>query len=104
MSEEERVAELDLAELDLAEQEVLQIMAVAAETAEELQRLPVCNHERLNELSSTFLRLTYSVKSRIKNQVEYLESNSTNDEAASRSKRVIALQEALDEIAASNNL
>ena len=99
MSDEERVAELDL-----AEQEVLQLMAVAAETVEELQRLPECNHERLNELSSTFLRLTYSVKNRIKNQVEYLESNIINDEAASKNKRVIALQNALKEIATSTNL
>jgi hypothetical protein len=94
MSEEERIAELDL-----AEQEVLQLMTIAAETAEELQRLPACNHERLNELSSTFLRLTYSVKHRIKNQVEYLEGNPVNEEAATKSKRILALQNALNDIA-----
>lgn len=57
--------EAKLKELRCAEDEVCQIMKVAEETLEELQHLPQCDEDKLNELSAKYMELIKSVYSRI---------------------------------------
>ena len=57
--------EAKLKELRCAEDEVCQIMKVAEETLLELQNLPQCDEDKLNELSAKYMELIKSIYSRI---------------------------------------
>lgn len=57
--------EAKLKELRCAEDEVCQIMKVAEEALKELQNLPQCDEDKLNELSSRYMELIRSIYSRI---------------------------------------
>lgn len=57
--------EAKLKELRCAEDEVCQIMKVAEETLKELQHLPQCDEDKLNELSAKYIELIKSIYSRI---------------------------------------
>lgn len=54
-----------LEDLTLAENEVLEILKIAEETLNELQRLPQCDPGKLSELSTKYMNLIKSVYSRL---------------------------------------
>ena len=54
-----------LEELQKAEDEVLELLAVTAETVKELKAMPTCNAEKLAELSTKFVELGRSVQVRL---------------------------------------
>ena len=54
-----------LEELQKAEDEVLEILAVAAETVKELKGMPACDAEKLAQLSTKFVELGRSVQVRL---------------------------------------
>ena len=56
-----------LEELERAENDVLALLAVAADTARELQALPECDAEKLTQLSSQFVELGRSIQRRLVN-------------------------------------
>ena len=57
--------EAKLKELRCAEDEVCEIMKVAEEALKELQNLPQCDEDKLNELSAKYMELIRSIYSRI---------------------------------------
>ena len=54
-----------LEDLQKAEDEVLEILAVTAETVKELKAMPTCNAEKLAQLSTRFVELGRSVQGRL---------------------------------------
>ena len=54
-----------LEELQKAEDEVLELLAVTAETVKELKAMPTCNAEKLAQLSTKFVELGRSVQVRL---------------------------------------
>mmetsp|Transcript_28376 Transcript_28376/g.28674 ORF Transcript_28376/g.28674 Transcript_28376/m.28674 type:complete len:114 (+) Transcript_28376:234-575(+) len=61
-----------LRDLDCAEKDLLVLMQKAQETCAELEKVPNCNMKRIEELSSEYIELTETIRSRIRKHIGFL--------------------------------
>jgi hypothetical protein len=64
-----------LNELNQAEEDVLRLMEVAEETIHELERIPTCDYNKIDNLSKEYLNNLQSIRSKIMNHSHLVNSN-----------------------------
>ena len=88
--------EAKLKELQCAEEEVCRVMQCAEEALKELQHLPQCDEDKLNELSTRYMELIRSIYSRISMHSATMTKLSEDDvEAIYTAKKETEIYEAL---------
>ena len=64
-----------LDELNNAEQCIIRLMKVAEETVHELQQIPTCDYERVDDLSKEYLSNLQSIRSKVLHHTHLISSN-----------------------------
>jgi len=74
-----------LNELNQAEEDVLRLMEVAEETIHELERIPTCDYNKIDNLSKEYLNNLQSIRSKIMNHSHLVNSNTLLSTSSSSS-------------------
>ena len=72
-------------ELNQAEDEILRLMEVAEETIHELERIPTCDYNKIDNLSKEYLNNLQSIRSKIMNHSHLVNSNTLLSTSSSSS-------------------
>ena len=87
-----------LQELEAAEVDVQLILDTASETVAELEKLPACDHNRINGLATEYLDLVLSVKASILRSIGHIENNFDHFNNEVFRQEVISLQDLLADV------
>ena len=79
-----------LNELNQAEEDVLRLMEVAEETIHELERIPTCDYNKIDNLSKEYLNNLQSIRSKIMNHSHLVNSNSLLSSSSSSSSNQVS--------------
>lgn len=85
-------------ELELCENNVIDLLRIANETMEEMQRIPQCDSERIEQLSSQYLSKLQLVQEKMKLHSQILNVPNKNSESASSEQATTFLDKQQDEI------
>ena len=69
---------LQLTPFDEAESKVINLLRITESTIDELQLVPNCDYNKLNELSQSFLQSVFDIQASLKALPEYESSTTTN--------------------------
>jgi hypothetical protein len=64
-----------LNELNQAEEDIIRLMEVASETVNELERIPLCDYDKIDDLSKEYLSSLQSIRSKVINHTHLIRSS-----------------------------
>ena len=74
-----------LNELKQAEEDIIRLMEVASETVNELERIPLCDYDKIDDLSKEYLSSLQSIRSKVINHTHLIRSSNPITSSSSSS-------------------
>ena len=72
-----------LNELNKAEEDIIRLMEVAQDTVNELERIPLCDYDKIDDLSKEYLSSLQSIRSKVMNHTHLIRSNNPTASSSS---------------------